>query len=419
MQTYAAFGAGTGATLSVLEFLNLTETSRGSAGANNGTQQGPWTGGPSDGEADTSPGNSAFVAVLILAVVLVLASTLAVSVWAKMRRARLKVMDAAEVNTVAQCPDADRVLAHVACAFAPADVEDDKVFRESCLDLSEGDIVEVVAGGGGWFYGRVISGNGDVARMGYFPENRVSWIGKIPRAEVACADQHALVFVNHGFTPEDVTEGENLRDNCLHLEAGEVVEVLAGGSGWLYGQVAGHPERAGYFPENRATWLGSCEENDEAAKTDQGVLVKVVANYSPGSPGDKEEEVTFAESCLALAEGDVVEVAASGGGWVYGRVVGSPERHGYFPETRVSWLGKPVERDIADNEAHYIHIMASFHFHFWTCCGFRHDDSFLKLLDSPTPNHFCNLEEGHARVLNSAELGPYAATPAKDPFQLG
>ena len=91
-------------------------------------------------------------------------------------------------------------------------------------------------------------------------------------------------------------------------------------------------------------------------------------------------------------------------------------RHGTIlqsPQTR------PVERDIADNEAHYIHIMASFHFHFWTCCGFRHDDSFLKLLDSPTPNHFCNLEEGHARVLNSAELGPYAATPAKDPFQLG
>eukprot|EP00439_Symbiodinium_sp_Y106_P046600 s1143_g5.t4 len=177
-----------------------------------------------------------------------------------------------------------------------------------------------------------------------------SWIGKIPRAEVACADQHALVFVDHGFTPEDVAECENLRENCLHLEAGEMVEVLAGGSGWLYGQVAGHPERAGYFPENRATWLGTCEENGEAAKTDRGVLVKVVENYSPGSPGDKEEEVAFAESCLALAEGDVVEVAASGGGWVYGRVVGSPERHGYFPETRVSWLGKPVERDPEGNE---------------------------------------------------------------------
>ena len=59
-----------------------------------------------------------------------------------------------------------KVLAHVACSFSPTDVEDDKatevsksgcldllrlvhlqVFRDSCLDLSEGDIVEVIAGG--------------------------------------------------------------------------------------------------------------------------------------------------------------------------------------------------------------------------------------------------------------------------------
>lgn len=350
LQTYGAFGAGTGATLSVLEFVNLTDAGSGCSGTGNDTQPRPWTGGQTVDEPETDD-QSVFVVFLILAVVLVLASTLAVSAWAKARRARLKVVaDSEEEHKVAQSPDVDRVLASVAWAFAPADVEDDKVFRESCLDLSEGDIVEVIAGGGGWFYGRVISGSGDITRMGYFPENRVSWIGKIPRAEVACADQHALVFVDHGFTPEDVAECENLRENCLHLEAGEMVEVLAGGSGWLYGQVAGHPERAGYFPENRATWLGTCEENGEAAKTDRGVLVKVVENYSPGSPGDKEEEVAFAESCLALAEGDVVEVAASGGGWVYGRVVGSPERHGYFPETRVSWLGKPVERDPEGNE---------------------------------------------------------------------
>eukprot|EP00435_Cladocopium_sp_Y103_P001422 s5642_g1.t1 len=136
-----------------------------------------------------------------------------------------------------------------------------------------------------------------------------------------------------------------MREHCLQVEAGELVEVLAGGAGWLYGQVAGHPERAGYFPENRANWLGATADNEqEAARTQQGVLVKVVQDFAPGSPGDKEEEVAFADSCLALAQGDVVEVAASGGGWVYGRVVGAPDRHGYFPETRVSWLGRPVAR---------------------------------------------------------------------------
>eukprot|EP00439_Symbiodinium_sp_Y106_P045915 s1143_g5.t2 len=143
------------------------------SGTGNDTQPGPWTGGQTVDEPETDD-QSVFVVFLILAVVLVLASTLAVSAWAKARRARLKVVaDSEEEHKVAQSPDVDRVLAHVACAFAPSDVEDDKVFRESCLDLSEGDIVEVIAGGGGWFYGRVISGSGDITRMGYFPENRV------------------------------------------------------------------------------------------------------------------------------------------------------------------------------------------------------------------------------------------------------
>ena len=93
---------------------------------------------------------------------------------------------------------------------------------------------------------------------------------------------------------------------CIGCKHCKMQQVLAGGSGWLYGQaapfstdsrcqhkvlglptrtiglltatcelavgtstcfpvhlcrnlkqVAGHPERAGYFPENRATWLGA------------------------------------------------------------------------------------------------------------------------------------------------------------------
>eukprot|EP00913_Durusdinium_trenchii_P016811 g15801.t1 len=67
-------------------------------------------------------------------------------VWAKSRRQSAKVHDNAARGGDVEAPDVERVLAHVACAFSPTDVEDDKVFRESCLDLTEGDIVEVVAG---------------------------------------------------------------------------------------------------------------------------------------------------------------------------------------------------------------------------------------------------------------------------------
>jgi len=49
------------------------------------------------------------------------------------------------------------IYASVAEAFRPGDVEDEKSFHESCLELEEGNVVEVVAGGGGWLYGRIIS----------------------------------------------------------------------------------------------------------------------------------------------------------------------------------------------------------------------------------------------------------------------
>ncbi|CAJ1330703.1 unnamed protein product, partial [Effrenium voratum] len=272
VQSYPAFSAPS--TIALLEFQNLTDT--GSQNGSNGSNN-PWEGGSPEVVEDPENG-SALVIFLILAVAAVLMSAMFLSAWAKLRRTRAKVHQSNEESRVdieAPCPDVDRVLAHVACSFSPTDVEDDKVFRDSCLDLSEGDIVEVIAGGAGWFYGRVISTTAEgaqVDRMGYFPENRVSWIGKIPRvsAEVESADQHALVSVDLGFSPQEMDEGEGgaaMREHCLHLEVGEVVEVLAGGAGWLYGQVAGHPERAGYFPESRATWLGAGADNSEATRT--------------------------------------------------------------------------------------------------------------------------------------------------------
>ncbi|CAE8722585.1 unnamed protein product, partial [Polarella glacialis] len=356
VQNYAAFR------LAAMGLISFDPILSGSDQADNASQAegyafllpgGSVAAAPSQNSGGDSTG--AVIGFALGAAALMLAVGGGVGAWAWHRRRR-KVE--AEEDVVASRPSAEGgdtleqvVLAKVACSFSPLDVEDDKVFRESCLELQEGDIVEVVAGGGGWFYGRILSsgtdseGRGPV-RVGYFPENRVSWVGQIPvgnsSSQVTSPEQHLLVSVEHGFSPRDVEDGEALRENCLQLAAGEVVEVLAGGGGWLYGQVAGDPERTGYFPENRASWLGRCETGVEATRTEQGMLVQVTQSFSPGSPGDAEEEVSFSGSCIALAEGDVVEVAAAGGGWLYGRVVGAPERNGYFPETRVSWVGRPV-----------------------------------------------------------------------------
>jgi len=66
-----------------------------------------------------------------------------------------------------------------------------------------------------------------------------------------------------------------------------------------------------------------------------GALACVVTAFVPdGSEG----------AGLALAEGEVVEVTAGAGagGWLFGRVQGSPSREGCFPEANVCWLGRPV-----------------------------------------------------------------------------
>lgn len=394
LQRYAVFRASTvelleyGAREIPTNFTNLTTASPG-AGR-------PLPGASSGGDE----GSVELVLAVVACVLIFLCVCAAIGVavfWCccvHPRRERAKVaaaeeaaLLAAQIGAAYQELPADeppkRVVAHVASPFSPEDVEDDKVFREACLKVDDGDIVEVIAGGGGWFYGRVV---GAPERMGFFPENRASWVGAVPtRGTVATNEQHQVVTVDYNFAPSDLEPPrwtcadcdepnrmsrttcngcsaarpeewsvavmaseqqrralEALREDCLELQAGEVVNVLAGGGGWLYGEVVGAPERCGYFPENRVRALGECESQDDAARTEQGALMKVGVPFSPGCPGDDEEDVDFSESCIALAEGDVVEVIATGGGWLYGRVVGSPERVGYFPENRVTWVGQPV-----------------------------------------------------------------------------
>jgi len=317
---------------------------------------------------DDAEDDAHIVVVIVIAAVIVALAAMAMSLYLALRRWR--TADTAYSAQVDKTQDEDgigvvetpepTVVAKVAEAFHPGDVEDQKSFRESCLELEEGDTVEVVAGGSGWLYGRVLGGDDGVERAGYFPENRVAWYGRSFRHDrISTVDEGMLVTPHYDFSLDDI-EDACWKQSCLTIRQGEVVEVMAAGGGWLYGRVAGsEPERAGYFPENRVAWLcassedlpGSLSEEPAAenAAPECGWLVRVGASFSPGTPGDAAEELAdqtadFGECCLALAPGDVVEVAASAGGWLYGRVVGAPDRIGYFPENRVCWVGRPVNQ---------------------------------------------------------------------------
>lgn len=257
-------------------------------------------------------------------------------------------------------PGEQLVMARVAYDFSPSDVETSKLFRDACLQVKEDDVVEVVAGGGGWFYGRVVGE--EPQRSGFFPESFCTWISAVTAGgqQVSSPEQHLLVSVTQRFVPDEVKEQSTFRDqDCLAVAEGEVVEVLAGGAGWLFGRVAGQPERVGYLPEDRTAWLGRQDEAGEAGEAggegaaeavaadgtvlhSTGFFARVRNAFSPGTPGDSVEEAVdpFSDSCIAIAEGDVVEVLAAGGGWLYGRLVGNPSHVGYFPEARVAWMGR-------------------------------------------------------------------------------
>lgn len=185
-------------------------------------------------------------------------------------------------------------------AFSAAELmEADDGFKDSCLSLDAGDVLEVEASGGQWLYGKIAN---EPARSGLFPMNRVAWLGRplqegidtaplgrpadlavwsppcspasaVPPAQgLTCAGSQAnkgdsairttdtpagpSVIITVPFHPSEVDDatGRMQPDTCLALNGGEVVRVTGAGAGWLYGYVDNNPGRAGYFPEDRATW---------------------------------------------------------------------------------------------------------------------------------------------------------------------
>mmetsp|Transcript_90215 Transcript_90215/g.232890 ORF Transcript_90215/g.232890 Transcript_90215/m.232890 type:complete len:471 (-) Transcript_90215:542-1954(-) len=58
---------------------------------------------------------------------------------------------------------------------------------------------------------------------------------------------------------------------------------------------------------------------------------RVVSDFDPETLGADSED--FRQTCLRLVAGDTVEIEARTGSWLYGRIVGEPERgEGFFPQ---------------------------------------------------------------------------------------
>lgn len=206
--------------------------------------------------------------------------------------------------------------------------------------------------------------------------------------------QGQFICATKAFSGKEVEIEDHHRESILTLSDGDVVEIIAESQGWYCGQMVGEPTRVGYFPSSCvASWLARptidaqpMPQDDEFSmpqSPDNGnielkkgvagvghscsdpVQIKETCSDDPSSPlaeGDDPferpppahvcevsefsvEEVEDEDSrskMLALTDGEVVEVMGGSGGWLFGKVLGAPERSGYFPDGRVaSWLSTP------------------------------------------------------------------------------
>lgn len=111
-----------------------------------------------------------------------------------------------------------------------------------------------------------------------------------PPAQPPPADGRAAdgprVRITWPFAPEEVNEDE-LRQCCLTLERGEIVEVLAAGGGWYYGRLRG---KEGYFPEDRCEW-GLFDDDEPVAAEAPVTEITTTKRASSASTAATGEEV--------------------------------------------------------------------------------------------------------------------------------
>lgn len=131
--------------------------------------------------------------------------------------------------------------------------------------------------------------------------------GRADGAEEGSEVTVVLAPVVCAFDPGAVEVGDDeaaswMRESCLELQKGEVVQVTAAvGSGWLYGCIAGRPERAGCFPESCVPWHQELHEGAAAGEQ--------VNTSQPNLEGTPDPEVSSSRD--AAADGESPEAPAA------------------------------------------------------------------------------------------------------------
>jgi len=212
----------------------------------------------------------------------------------------------------------DKQEATIACVTHPfvPDIEaEEEEFRDRCLELGEGDVVEVVAGGGAWLYGRVV---GMPERAGFFPESRVSWVGR-PMAGVPL--------------PNTVGQSDPIAQGMVDTNADHVQLNVETPTSHTAGVALGTPRHDDLFQTERSgSPVGPpIGANDE----DIGPLVRVTSAFSRH---EVEGQDDVSRNSLTVEGGELLQVLAVGAGWVYGQMCDNPAKVGYVPEDRVEWV---------------------------------------------------------------------------------
>jgi hypothetical protein len=205
--------------------------------------------------------------------------------------------------------------------FSASEVHTDDELHSNILTVKSGEVVRVMAASNDWYYGQVV---GDTARVGYFPQSRVAaWLTEcssdapLPCAMTLDQDSHSVPG-----TPDsdDMESNPNL---CMELPEGRF-------------EFAGVPPQPGICIQDDSA---ASPEDDHTIPTPPLASVCETREFSP----EEMQDATYSCILLSLSHGDVVEVVSSGNGWLYGQVVGRPERKGYFPESCVlSWIVRPL-----------------------------------------------------------------------------
>jgi len=199
-------------------------------------------------------------------------------------------------------------------AFSGKEVEVEDHHRGSILTLSDGDVVEIIAECQGWYCGQMV---GEPTSVGYFPSSCVaSWLAR------PTADAQPMPLPQDDAFPMP----QSPDNGTIQIKTG----VAGAGDSCL------DPVRLMEQCSDEPSFLPA--EGDDPFEQPPPAYVCEALEFSL----EEVEDAASRSKMLALTDGEVVEVMGGSGGWLFGKVLGAPERAGYFPDGRVaSWLSTP------------------------------------------------------------------------------